>query len=87
MVYRRVILGKKLKYMQSTSDYPSALYPIKYSGVTISTGYGWKSKSRKKRKRLLEGKDALWESVKNWKNVQKGTPELIEHINKWIVTE
>ena len=40
----------------------------------------------KKRKRLLEGKDALWESVKNWKNVQKGTPELIEHINKWIVT-
>ena len=74
--------GKK---QQSTSDYPSDLDQIKAIDVLISTGYIWKSESIKKRNRLLEGKYELWVSVKKRKNYSKVTPELIEHLYKWIV--
>ena len=45
------------KKPQSKSDYRSNLEQIKAIGVPISARYRWKSESRKKRKRLLEGKD------------------------------
>ena len=55
MIKMTVCYSSKAK--QSTSDHPSALYQIKYSGVPIYTGYGWKSESRKKRKQLIEDED------------------------------
>ena len=45
MVYRRGILVKRHKYMQSTSDRKSAIDQIKSSDVPISTGYRWKLES------------------------------------------
>ena len=40
---------------------------------------------QKKRKRLLEGEDELWASVKKWKKCSKVMPELIDHLNEYIV--
>ena len=72
------------KTLQATSDQTSSLDQIKSSRVPISTGYKWKSKSRKKRKWLLKGEDELSSSVKKQKNYSKVTPELIEHMYEWI---
>ena len=73
------------KKQQSTSDYPSDLDQIKATGVTIYTGYRWKSESIKKLKRILEGKYELWVSVKKRKNYSKVTLALIEHLHEWVV--
>ena len=59
------------KKPQSTSDHTSTLDQIKYSGVSISNGYRWKSKSRKKRKQLIEGEDELWAPVKRPKKIKR----------------
>ena len=55
------------KTPKSTSDKPYDLDQIKASGVSISTGYRWKSKSEKKRVLLLDSEDKLWASVKKQK--------------------
>ena len=59
------------KKPQSTSDHTSTLDQIKDSGVSISNGYRWKSKSRKKRKQLIEGEDELWAPVKRPKKIKR----------------
>ena len=70
VVYRRILLGDRHKYRQSTSDQPCALDQIKANGVPIYTGYRCKYKSRKKQKLLLEGEDELWASLKRWKHIK-----------------
>ena len=75
------VLGKIQIYTQSPSDQKYVLDQIKSSGVIIFTGYRRKYKSRNKWKRMLEGKDELWASIKKQKKYSIVTPELLDHLN------